>query len=97
GGRDLLDMDPTIGRTISNVSELLGGEPWETGSGQAKPFLGQGVEFAAANSPLSRLFSTVRTATDPRKYEGPLPGAGVAANLLTGLRVHDLSPAARDA
>ena len=44
-----------------------------------------------------RLATTARTPTDPRKYEsGPLPGLPVLANVLTSLRITDVSPAAQD-
>jgi hypothetical protein len=88
-GRPLDELDPSIGRTIANVKELAGGEPVKT---RAKPFIHQGVEFLAANSPASRLLSTARTLSDPRK--GLL---GKAVNLATGARITDVSPAAQDA
>jgi hypothetical protein len=50
------------------------------------------------NSPLSRVLSTARTITDPRKFdvrEGQVDPYGVM-NLLTGIRVSDISPAAQD-
>lgn len=80
GGRPLEDMDPPLGRTLANV--LGRDEPVE---------LPRSLEFTLANSPLSRFITTARTATDDRKWN--LPGA---MNLLTGLRVTDVSPAAQD-
>jgi hypothetical protein len=81
GGRDLEDLDPTIGRILSNVS------------GETKAVdLPDSLEFLAANSPLARALTTVRTMTDPRKRD-----AAGALNLLTGVRVSDVSPGAQDA
>lgn len=81
GGRDLEDLDPTIGRILANVS------------GETKPVdLPDGLEFLVANSPLARGLTTLRTATDPRKRD-----ALGALNLATGIRVSDVSPAAQDA
>jgi len=94
GGRELSDMDPTVGRLLTNL-----GIQDETPSGKASPLLGsQGLEFLIGNSPLSRAASTARTLTDKRKYKGgPFPGSMAALNTLTGLRVTDVSQAARDA
>lgn len=89
GGRDLDDLDPTVGRTLSNLSDWFTGERTK----EADPFISRGVEFAVANSPLSRFASTARTMTDTRKWEDPLG----LVNLLTGARVTDVSPTARDA
>lgn len=81
GGRDLEDLDPTIGRILANVS------------GETKPVdLPDGLEFLVANSPLARALTTIRTATDPRKRD-----ALGALNLATGVRVSDVSPASQDA
>ena len=81
GGRDIGDMDPLLGRLVANVK---GKELPERYS--------KGLEFALANSPLTRILSTARTATDPRK--GVLEKA---LNLGTGIRITDVSPAAEDA
>lgn len=88
GGRPLGDLDPTIGRMISNA---VG---WEDA---AKSWLGtkdmtKAAEFTLGNSPLSAVLTTMRQATDPRKSLG-----FKALNLLTGVRVSDLSPGAQDA
>lgn len=81
GGRDLEDMDPVVGRFLSNVL------------GREKPVdLPDAFEFIASNSPAARLLSTLRTASDPHKRD-----VGGALNLLTGVRVSDVSPAAQDA
>ena len=87
-GRALEDLDPTIGRTIANAGHYAGlngpsGRPFE---------IGRGLEFAASNSPASRLLTTARQLTDPRKS---LLEKGI--NFGTGFRVTDISPAAQDA
>lgn len=90
GGRQIEDLDPIIGRTISN---LAGAEKPVTFPGS------QGLEFLAGNSPLSRALTTARQVSDPRKRE-PIAGTPIPAilpNLLTGVRVSDISPAAQDA
>jgi hypothetical protein len=80
-GRPLDELNPPIGQTLSNIA------------GFDKPVdLPDGLEFAAANSPFSRYLSTARQITDRRKH--PL---SLAANLLTGVRVTDVSPGAQDA
>jgi hypothetical protein len=86
GGRLLADMDPPIGRTLSNVGRGLG----ITDSDQpvATPQL---LETIASNSPASKLVSTARQLTDTRK--GVLTKA---ANTLTGLRFTKVSPQAQD-
>lgn len=93
GGRNLEEMDPTIGRTISNVGDLLTGNRTEA----AEPVPNAFFEALAANSPLTRVLSTARTLTDPRKYEGKTGGAAILANLLTGMRVSDVDERVRDA
>ena len=95
GARALEDVDPTIGRIITNIQEQLTGEPR-----RPRPFVSQTFEQALANSPLSRLLTTLRTATDPRKIDWTLQdperrGGALLINLLTGLRVTDVSPAAQ--
>ena len=81
GGRPLEDLDPTIGRTLSNI---LGRErPVDTP---------RSLEMAIANSPFARVATTARTLSDPRK--GIL---GRAANVLTGFRMSDIGPAQQDA
>lgn len=83
GGRNLSDMDPTIGRLLANV----------TGSKQpVKVPFGQELDTLVNNSPLSRVASTARVLTDTRKGT-----AGKLANLGTGFKVSDISPGAQDA
>lgn len=86
GGRDLEDMDPLLGRIGANVTgrkEAYDLPDWLGGSL---------TEHALANSPFSRLLSSVRTLTDQRKGIG-----AITANLGTGFRVTDVSPGAQDA
>lgn len=90
GGRPLYDMDPLVGRMLANISDTFTGER----TGKVRPFMGQFGEALAANSPLTRVLSTIRTAFDPRKRENP---AAMVANLATGVRINQLSPAALDA
>jgi hypothetical protein len=91
GARYLDDMDPTVGRTFSNLYDLATGERTE----QAQPLLGsQGLEFLIDNSPISRYTNLARTLTDPRKLENPLY---MGLNTLTGMRVNQVSPGAQDA
>lgn len=101
GGRDLEDMDPLIGRLVSNVSELTTGNPIEQANGRAYPLgfmpgsTGDFAEHVVANSPISRILSTARQATDKRKYDaGPVPAL---ANILTGVRISDVSPQSQEA
>lgn len=88
GGRELSDMDPTIGRLLANLGGME--EPVK---------LPLWLEQLSANLPTSRLVSTARTLTDPRKrIEGTvLPGAAAGVNLLTGIRLNDVSPRTSDA
>lgn len=87
GGRPLEDLDPTIGRALSNMLGL--DQPVQIlGNRNAS----QAAEATLANSPITRLLSTGRTLTDPRK--GIL---AKATNLATGVRLSDISPAAEDA
>lgn len=91
GGKELTELDPPIGRTLSNISDLATGERTK----KAEPFISPMFEHLVANSPASRFTSTARTITDPRKWENPITGLGM--NLLTGARVNDVSPQAQDA
>lgn len=90
GGRELTEMDPPLGRTLSNIKDLATGTRTE----EAEPFINSRFEFLMSNSPAARAVSTFRTLTDPRKVvDRPID---TALNLLTGFRVRDLSPAAQD-
>lgn len=80
GGRPLEDMDPLVGRLVSNI----------TGDEEAWRGLPTGVEMGLANSPFAPLLTHLRVATDRRK------GIGAKAfNLLTGGRITDVSPGAQ--
>lgn len=87
GGRSLDDLDPLVGRTLSNVGNTLGL------TDRTEPYnIGKIPEAVVSNSPVSRYLSTVRTVTDPRKT--------VAQKLSpfgTGARFSTISPAAQDA
>jgi len=86
GGKPLHDMDPVMGRIQSQILTSLGLE--EKTDSQAKPILGSRLaEFAASNSPLSRILSTTRTVLDDRK--GYLERA---MNVLSGMRIQSVSP-----
>lgn len=90
GGRDLGDLDPTIGRLLSNIGESTGLR--DPGSGPVR-YPGQfPLEFIAGNSPLARGLSTARVLSDPRKSLGER-----AMNALTGFRSTTISPGAQDA
>lgn len=85
-GRALEDLDPPIGRTLSNVAGRFA-------EGFEKPVrLPTWFEHLAANSPASRFITTARQISDPRKSALDL----LLANT-TGVRVTDVSPAAQDA
>ena len=95
GGRSLDKLDPTVGRLISNLT------------GQEDPVRLPGMlEQVLSNSPAARALTTLRTLSDPRKGGdyGPIsdavpfsiPGAPSLLNLLTGVRVTDVSPGAKD-
>lgn len=90
GGRDLGDMDPTIGRLLSNIGESTG--LMEPGSGPVRFPAQTPIEFMIGNSPFSRAASTARSAFDPRKS-----AAAKMANILTGTRVSDVSTKTQDA
>jgi hypothetical protein len=102
-------MDGTTGRLMSNAGELaarLGITDENELANWKNPAW---LESAISNSPVSRLLTTLRTMTDVRKlpgYEGengviggddPLMGLPLAGNLLTGMKVQDISQGAQDA
>src|SRR5690606_15229589 len=70
-------------------------------SGRAKPFLSEGFEHAAANTPASRALTTLRTLTDDRKLKATgglfdmFPGQAMGMRLLTGVQQTDISPQQR--
>ena len=92
GGREIEDLDPTIGRILANINDLATGEKTE----KAEPFLGNPwAEYLIANAGPGRMLNTARTITDPRKWD-TIPWK-LALNLGTGVRVADVSPSAQDA
>lgn len=82
GGRPLEDTDPLLGRIASNLTG--GKEPVRYKNDRF-------VDQLLSHSPLSRAVTTLRTATDPRKRN-----VGGAMNLLTGVRVSDVSEQKQD-
>lgn len=91
GGRPLEDLDPTVGRTISNV---LGLEKPVNILGN--PTLSRLAEQALANSPAARVLTTAKGLTDRRDMTPE--GQGLKAlNLLTGVRSSTVSERAQDA
>jgi hypothetical protein len=92
GGREIADLDPTIARIAANIKDLTTGSRTE----QVQPLGGNPwLEYAIMNAGPGRLLNTVRTATDPRKYD-VIPWK-LLLNLGTGVRVADVSPGAQDA
>jgi hypothetical protein len=95
GGRQLTDMDPTIGRTLANLTGQKDAVKWP-GS--------EGMEFLLGNSPLSRAASSLRTLTGPLRTQldptmkGQLGTESLktAVNLGTGFRITNVSPAAQE-
>jgi len=84
GGRLLEDADPTIGRILANVRDMAtGAQP-----GTTEPVRLPGPLEHAVMNVIPRPFTTLRTLTDPRKSI-----TAKAANVLTGLRFYDVSPA----
>ena len=89
GGRPLDDLDPLIGRLYANVTRS-----------EDPARLPQWLEQTVANSPLARGLSTARQLTDRRKSWGGdsrIPGPASLLNVLTGLRITDVSPGSKDA
>jgi hypothetical protein len=73
-GRDLQDLEGNVGRLAANLTGAT--EAYDT------PIL---LEQAISNSPLSRVATTARTLSDPRKGVG-----SKAVNLMSGFRVSDV-------
>lgn len=79
-GRTLDEMDPTLGRILSNVS------------GQDEPVpTNRFMEQVLANSPLSRGLTTARMLTDDRK--SPFE---IGLNFLTGIKTTDINQRQQD-
>lgn len=81
GGRRLDDLDPTLGRLATNLGlqEL-------SPSGRATPVGGPMLESIAAASPIARLLSTGKIATDTRTT-----AATKVIRLLSGARIETVS------
>lgn len=93
GGRPLKDLDPVLGRTLSNIGEQMGLR--QEGDGPVNILGDRGAsriaEHLVSNSPASRLLTQVRTATDPRKGF-----AEKATNILSPVKITDVSPKAQE-
>lgn len=89
GPRALEDLDPPIGRTLTNLRNLARGSDDQLKEPARLPAL---LEAISSNLPTSRAVTTARTLTDPRK-------GWIAAllNTLTGARVTDVPQRTRDA
>lgn len=84
GGRPLDEMDPVVGRILTNLRERRTGEDIR----EARPFLGSGLlEYLAANSPASGALRIASQLTDKDR-----PASVKAMNLLTGARVTGVTP-----
>lgn len=84
GGERLSNLDPPVGRALSNVGKTIGLVDPERRDAVQLPRL---LEVGISNSPASRAVSTVRSLTDERKS---LPQK--LLNFGTGLRITTLSP-----
>jgi hypothetical protein len=93
GGRALEDLDPLMGRALSNLTDTLTGERTR----EAQPVGGVLGEQIASNSPIASPLFMARTLLDPRKRESPGAAMALISNLLTGMRVTDVSPASQEA
>jgi hypothetical protein len=89
GPRDTEDMDPQLGRLLSNLKGFA------TGEDQRDAVDTRSIEPLLQMIPGIRAMSTARQLTDKRKYDNFL--APLLANQLTGMRVSDVSPSAMDA
>jgi hypothetical protein len=92
-GRPLSELDPTVGRIMSNVRDLATGERTK----DPAPFVNQGFEHMMLATPFSRMLTTARALTDPRKYQSVQTVLAQTANQLTGLKFYDVSPESQDA
>ncbi len=87
-GRDLRDLDPTLGRALSNIRHITDKE----GAQAAVPYKNIALEQLVMNSPLSRAASSLRKATDPRKDL-----ATRLLDVLTGVKFYTVSPGNKEA
>lgn len=79
-GRNLSDYDGMMSDIASNIGAI---------EQRDKLKASNLYEHAFANSPLSRLGSSIRKVTDPRRRRSIEDSAATALNLLTGVRVTD--------
>jgi len=80
GGRPLEELDPTVGRTLANILD------------EDKPIsTPRDLEYLLGASPFAWLLRAGRTLSDRRKG-----AVAKALNLLTGVRVADVSPVQQD-
>jgi RNA polymerase sigma factor (sigma-70 family) len=87
--RDLEDMDPPIGRLMSNIQQGITGEER---TGLAEPVLNSPtLEWLVGKSPASRYVNTLTKLTDSRKDLLPK-----LANIASGVKVTDVEPEARE-
>jgi hypothetical protein len=89
GGRSIDDMDPLLGRTLSNIANTTGLSDREA------PYRipgGKLAESMISNSPVARLLHQVRKATDPRKSL-----TTKAIDGLTGFKIATVDPEDSDA
>jgi hypothetical protein len=84
GGRRLDDLDPNMGRLLTNLGlQELGP------SGRATPVIGPLAESLAAASPASRLLSLAKVATNDPARAG---ATEKVMRLLSGVRVENVTP-----
>lgn len=84
GGRNLEDLDPPVARMLANIRG-------EKSTQKIRPVLDSPLlEFIAGASPASRYIGSAKTLFDPRKAAWEK-----ALNLLTGIRLADVSPPQR--
>jgi hypothetical protein len=89
GPRDTEDMDPQLGRLLSNLKSIA------TGEDQRVAVDTRMIEPLLQTIPGIRAMSNLRQVTDKRKYD--YAGAPLLLNQLTGSRVSDVSNSAQDA
>ena len=90
GGRPLGDMDPIIGRTLSNVQQMLTGEKVPTSAWK----IPKTFEHFMANTPYTRLLTTGKTLSDVRPEKTALKKV---FNLGLGIKTTTMTEAAQDA
>lgn len=90
GPRSADDADPVVGRLAANFKDAITGQK----TVKAMPIANSPLaEMIASNSPFARFLTTGRTLTDARKWEQPWK---LPMQLLTGLRIADVSPEAQE-